>query len=203
MKTTGFSGLVCVALTLFALPATAQTPDGMTPADEGMCDVLADATPGLYGLCVGMCEAQDCEAELNPFTGEVEFDPSCSPSSEELLANYNRMAGPSDPRMPCVKTSCPCWTEAEIDNISGRKIYGISYDRCLLGETHAGLFGASTDGGGWELAYVLDDEYHGLMCQSIQTNPLTVREDRSVSADEFSVCQQSVIDECESRGIAP
>ncbi len=200
MKTTRFSGLLCVVLAMFALPATAQTPDGVTPANEEMCDVLVDATPGLYGLCVAMCEAQDCEAELNPFTGEVEFDPSCKPSAEHLLANYNKKAGPSDPRMPCVKVACPCWTEAEIDNISGRTIGDKSFDSCLLGESYSGLFGASADGGGWESAYVLNDRRKGLMCQSIQTNPSTIRE-QPVSADEFSVCRQSVIDECASRGI--
>jgi len=195
MKTTGFSGLVCVVLAMFALPATAQTPDGMTPAEEGMCDVLSDATPGLYGLCVGMCEAQDCEAEINPSTGLVDFNPSCNPSSEQLLANYNKLRGPTDPRMPCVKTACPCWTEAEIDKIAGSQ-----YDSCLLGESYSGLFGASTDGGGWEVAYALDDRRNGLMCISFQTNPSIDRE-QTISADDFSVCQQSVIDECISRGL--
>ena len=36
--------------------ASAQTPDGETPANEGACDVLLGATPGLYGLCVAFCE---------------------------------------------------------------------------------------------------------------------------------------------------
>lgn len=199
MKTTGFSGLVCVALAMFALPATAQTPDGMTPAEDGMCDVLTDATPGLYGLCVGMCEAQDCEAELNPFTGKVDFDPSCNPSSEQLLANYNRLAGPSDPGMPCVKIACPCWTEAEMENIAGGEIRDRPFDRCLLGETFSGLFGISTDGGDWEQAYALEGS-KGPVCISIQTNPSTTRQ-RSISADELSVCQQSVIDECNARDL--
>ena len=40
-------------------PVLAQTPDGETPSMEGVCDSLFDASPGLYGLCVAYCEAQD------------------------------------------------------------------------------------------------------------------------------------------------
>jgi len=48
-------------------PAMDQTPDGETPANEGVCDALqADGTTkGLYGLCVAFCEAQDAEATWN------------------------------------------------------------------------------------------------------------------------------------------
>ena len=38
----------------------AQTPDGLPPANEGVCDSLQMAKPGLYGLCVAYCEALDC-----------------------------------------------------------------------------------------------------------------------------------------------
>ena len=37
----------------------AQTPDGETPANQGVCDEVLGATPGLYGLCIAYCEAQD------------------------------------------------------------------------------------------------------------------------------------------------
>lgn len=195
MKTTGFTGLLCIALAAFALPAAAQTPDGITPANEGICDPLADATPGLQGLCIAMCEAQDCEPELNPITNEVEFNPSCSPASKQLLANYNKIATASDPAMPCVKVSCPCWTETELDGIGGQ-----STDICTLYNNDTGLSGASTDGGGWEWARVSVDLKYGPICSSFQTNPETFRE-KPVSSDAFKVCQQSIVDECESRGI--
>ena len=54
-----------LALTLVFLGAgnvaSAQTPDGETPAEEQVCDPLrADGvTKGLYGLCVAFCEAHD------------------------------------------------------------------------------------------------------------------------------------------------
>ncbi len=43
--------------------ATASTPDGETPANEGVCDVLKmdGIHQGLYGLCVAYCEAQDLD----------------------------------------------------------------------------------------------------------------------------------------------
>ena len=202
MKTLRFSGLMYVALAMCVLPAAAQTPDGITPANEGICDPLTDATPGLYGLCVAMCEAQDCEAELDPNTGEVVYDASCKPSSRQLLGNYNKIAGPSDPRMPCVTVACPCWTEAQLDDVGGRRIGDFSFDRCLLGDTYAGLWGSAVDGSGGEVAYVLYDTKQGLMCLRRETTPPTYLE-RSIGADAFEVCQQAVIDECTSRGITP
>ena len=198
MKMSGLSGLVCVALAIFALPAAAQTPDGMTPAEEGMCDVLNDATPGLKGLCVAMCEAQDCEAELNPDTGAVEFNPSCNPSSERLLANYNRKKVPEDPRMPCVQVACPCWTEAEMENIAGGVL-----DQCFVGDTWSQLLGNSTEKG-FEMASAEDHFRKGLRCNTSQSNSSIERE-RSFSSDEYDVydvCRQSVIDQCIARGLA-
>jgi hypothetical protein len=198
---------MCVALALFALPASAQVPGQSTPATLGLCDGLADATPGLQGLCVAMCEAQACEAELDPATDDVVFNPSCNASAPQLLANYDRKRGPSDPRMPCVKVACPCWTEAEIENIGGGMVGDRLIDSCSLdpvGESWAGLFGVSTDGGGWEQAYALD--VNEAMCISIQTDPSDVTSasttrQKSLSADEYLVCQQSVVDQCKSRGL--
>ncbi len=53
--------LVIVFALGFAGVAVAQTPDGETPANEGVCDELLIATPGLYGLCVAYCEALECD----------------------------------------------------------------------------------------------------------------------------------------------
>ncbi len=195
MKTTHFTGLVCVALAMFALPAAAQARDGMTPAKNTMCDPLADATPGLYGLCVAMCEAQACEATLDPDTGEVTFDESCNPSAERILANYNKKASPSDPQMPCVTIACPCWSEPGIDNIGGGRNGGSASDTCMVRDSFAGLFGPSADGGGTELAYAYADR-----CVSVQTNPYTFKE-KPVGAEESATCRESVIDEIASRGL--
>ena len=79
--------------------ALAETPDGETPANEGVCDELVGATPGLYGLCVAYCEAQD----LDEF-GEQK------PSNDRLLAVYDKKRKAGDPDMPCRQAPCLCWS---------------------------------------------------------------------------------------------
>ncbi|BAU48052.1 hypothetical protein SVA_1490 [Sulfurifustis variabilis] len=97
-----FSALITVSA-----PSMATTPDGETPANEGVCDVVKGGTPGLYGLCVAYCEAQDLD-----IVGDKEAP------SNKILANYRKKMQAGDPDMPCVKVPCPCWTEAELANIS-------------------------------------------------------------------------------------
>lgn len=100
----------------------AQTRDGQTPASEDICNDLKSSTPGLYGLCVAFCEAQDIgELDVNdPFLlGNKPADP-------KLLDLYNRKKQPNDPDMPCVKIDdpnypdCPCWSQEELDKIFTR-----------------------------------------------------------------------------------
>ncbi len=97
------------------LPILAQgTPDGKTPANEGVCNDLVLATPGLYGLCVAFCEAQDCEpnfSAMDPFQ-------NCRPSNPKLLKIYNRRKRPNDPPMPCFLPQCPCFNEQEVREIT-------------------------------------------------------------------------------------
>jgi len=101
-----------ISLSMLGLTAVASPPN------EGVCDELVGTTPGLYGLCVAFCEAQDCEATYDPVTDTVDFDDSCRPSSPKVLDNFNKRAGVGGPPMPCVnitENECPCWTEAEIN----------------------------------------------------------------------------------------
>jgi hypothetical protein len=105
--------LLLLGLALFATPdAYAQvTPDGEIPANEGVCDELRGGTPGLFGLCNGFCEAQDCEATLDEATGEVTFGDNCRKSAPLLLGVYNNLVQPGEPAMPCVtivEVRCPC-----------------------------------------------------------------------------------------------
>lgn len=95
MRTLIFSVFLSIACTFTGSAAIAQTRDGVTPAEESVCDALkADGvTKGLYGLCVAYCEAEA--------------------HSENVLENYNRKRAEDDPEMPCVEpptASCPCWT---------------------------------------------------------------------------------------------
>lgn len=111
-KNTLFNMTVAALLTGLAMmsgSAVAQTPDGSTPANEGVCNVLQapGVSPGLYGLCVAYCEAQDLDS----------FDKE--PPNAKILANYNKRKLTGDPAMPCVKSPCPCWSGAEMAAITG------------------------------------------------------------------------------------
>ena len=82
------------------------------PSAGGVCDPLKGGTPGLYGLCVAYCEAQDLGDPAKAEGKESAF---------HLLASYERKRGPGDPDMPCLsdptrevppapQADCPCWT---------------------------------------------------------------------------------------------
>ena len=88
---------VIMAGATFTSVAVAQTPDGETPANEGVCDSLQGATPGLFGLCNAYCEAQDLDT----------FDKN--PPNDRILANYRKKMKAGDPDMPCIQVPCPCW----------------------------------------------------------------------------------------------
>lgn len=125
MKTILHSLLVTlfVALPLLGPSVQAQTPDGETPANEGICDDLqADGiTKGLYGLCVAFCEAQDVTDESDPVTDEELDAIANSAPSGKILANYNKKKKDTDPGMPCIVTEgvCPCWSAEELASIDG------------------------------------------------------------------------------------
>lgn len=85
--------------------AVAVTPDGITPANEGICSDLQGATPGLYGLCVAYCEAQDLDT-----MGK-------EPPNTKILENYNKKKRLGDPDMPCVSPNYGCFTQADLDAI--------------------------------------------------------------------------------------
>jgi hypothetical protein len=74
------STFVCIpAFAFLTGAALAQTPDGQTPVNEGVCDELMESgiTKGLFGLCVAFCEAQDCDGD-----GGGELPGSCQHSAE-------------------------------------------------------------------------------------------------------------------------
>ena len=99
------AALIAVLLMAFIghsrLALAEATPDGVTPANEGVCDDLQGTTKGLYGLCVAYCEAQDLDM----------FDKQ--PPSVKILENYRRKMRAGDPDMPCVQ----CVTTPELDEM--------------------------------------------------------------------------------------
>ena len=72
---------LCVSVlgAFVAISSMARTPDGVTPAEETVCDGLVGAA---FGLCNAYCEAQDCDI----------LDPQRE-SCELLRENFERITG--------------------------------------------------------------------------------------------------------------
>lgn len=191
MKTTFYQQIVkALRLAVLALLASmamnnvmAATPDGTTPANEGACNGLkvSGITPSLYGLCVAYCEAQD----LDTFDKE--------PPSTKILDNYNKRKLASDPAMPCVKPSCPCWTGAEIASISAD---GLSA-ACLSGTNKLSIIDNSPQNHSAEADTTVGRE----RCRYIDLNvsPATVR-NFTITPAEALACYTDVQAACQSTG---
>ena len=123
-----------VVLAAFFGVGLAQTSDGETPAEEGVCDILQGGTPGLYGLCVAFCEAHDCEPDpssLDPLA-------DCKPASLKILAAYdNKKQEGVDPNMPCTETCC--FSQAEADAVSDLLLGGCYTDCRFEAVTTSGI----------------------------------------------------------------
>ena len=192
----GMISLVFAALSLFGPAVLAQTPDTETPANEGVCDDLMGGTPGLYGLCVAFCEAQDCEATYDEASGTFEFGSTCKTSNIKLLEKYNQHKGPADPEMPCVTTAaseCQCWTDVELYGLAPFETSFCNErspsDWALVGRTLAP----------WKLEYAQatpsDCLYYGS-----DANGKLVNRYQSLGADKAGACIRSLKTECSYRG---
>lgn len=170
--------------------ATAQTPDGETPANEDVCDGLIGATPGLYGLCVAFCEAQDCEPD---FSLDDPFE-NCNPSGQKILERYNARKQENEPDMPCLQTPCPCWNSDEVTATLDPPI--IALENCFSGGGNDQWLQATADlttyVAGMQTAvgedfrvctFVLRDEEFG-------TN---ISRAFSITAEEYDICNADVI----------
>lgn len=107
---------IALALLFVGSGAAQGTPDGITPANEGICDSLQGGTPSLFGLCTAFCEAQDFADPNQPITQEQIDQWEEERGSAKTLTKYNQRKQPGDPDMPCVvvQEACPCWTEVEL-----------------------------------------------------------------------------------------
>jgi hypothetical protein len=159
----------------------ASTPDGETPANEGVCDALKvdGITKGLYGLCVAYCEAQDLD--------QVEKEPP----STKILENYNKKKTASDPDMPCVASPCPCWTSEQLASITADGIAA----SCLPGTGSLRII----DNG--DLHYALANTDRNI-CTYVDTNtvPITVNV-QSTTEQEAQSCYAAVQQACTSVGL--
>ena len=188
--------LLFLSLSVFGPLAAAATPDDAPPANESVCDQLIGGTPGLYGLCVAFCEAQDCQATYDEATGVLEFDPACKASDPALLARYNRRKGPTDPNMPCVTVSsndCQCWT--------GDELYGLATLQTSYCNENApsswALIGSTL--APWQLEFAQATPTQ-CMFYGADLNGNLVSRYQSLGAGQAGVCVESLRQECSYRG---
>jgi hypothetical protein len=97
-----------------------RTPDGLTPAEEDVCDDLKNGTPGLYGLCVAFCEAHDSDC-VPDYSLENPYR-DCKKRDRNILDKYRQKMGDGDPDMPCLPSAgedpefaCPCWNQEDLE----------------------------------------------------------------------------------------
>ena len=198
--------LSLIGATLFCSTAAAQTSEEETPAEEGVCDDLLLATPGLYGLCVAFCEVQDCELSINAVTGEIlESGPNCLPSSLTLLDTYNRRRGIDDPAMPCVnEVTCPCWSDADIElpNFPDNPV--CTADGQFLALTSG--WGLGTEGAfvnSYEISCPDGKPCGGTVRACFYGRPFPMMHWTDIDQLEYDVCAASIVNECSSRGLWP
>lgn len=107
----------------FGVSANSQTPDGMTPAEEEVCDGLEGAA---YGLCNAYCEAMDCDG-LEPQASEK----ACF----KVLEKFENKTG--EPMPPCQISVCSdqviqqCNAETIFCNGRYQCSHGIRGGRCV------------------------------------------------------------------------
>ena len=161
--------------------AQADRPSAAS-ANEGVCDVLAGASPSLESLCVNYCEARDC----------VNSDDS---ECDNLLANYDRHRGAGDPEMPCL-VSCPCYTTADIRN------HPADLNNCIQW-TDPSIFSALIDEttvNGVGAGINVSGEFYSCLYSDF-TEGSAVVDLRIVSPDEARVCVDLVDAEIAARGL--
>jgi hypothetical protein len=119
-------GAVSVAAlaALYVAPAAAQTPDGLPPALETVCDMESGAA---FGWCNAYCEAMDCDLanDNDPATEPKASATACS----KVRTKFQQQTGRD---MPC-EVSCPCTDNPEAFPVWAAYLAGdATGDYCLL-----------------------------------------------------------------------
>lgn len=164
----------------FAGHTIASTPDGETPANEGVCDTLKGYTPGLYGLCVAYCEAQDLD-----LVGDKETP------NNKILANYRKKMKAGDPDMPCIQVPCPCWNAEQLANVGVTAV-----PSCNINTSVATV---SVVQPGTNQRAVADTQSN--VCRftdTLATPRISLRFD--ITAEEAQSCYNQIVDKCAALG---
>lgn len=154
----------------------ASTPDGETPANEGVCDVLQGGSPGLYGLCVAYCEAQDLDLVGDKKT-----------PNNRILANYRKKMKAGDPDMPCLQVPCPCWSADQLANVgtTAMPTCNISGNNAMVSLVQPGVAQRA----------VADTDANVCRFTDTTTVPrISVRFD--ISAEESQSCYTQIVNKC-------
>ena len=179
---------LCSVLAMFGLiammglstPTLATTPDGETPANEGVCNVLHGGTPGLYGLCVAYCEAQDLD-----LIGDKEVP------NTKILANYRKKMREGDLDMPCIQVPCPCWNADQLANVGA-----ISSPTCNVSTTVAQVRVLSTG-----ISQQATADLNANICRFVDTTTLPRTSLRfAISHEEAQSCYNQVANKCTALG---
>ena len=180
-----FGFALFVALAAISGSANAITPDGETPANEGVCDPLQGGTSGLYGLCVAYCEAQDLNTLDN------------NPPSLRILANYNKKKLASDINMPCVSPQYSCFNQDELNSI-------ITTNQCQRYTDNSGsVIQYGVQDGSLNDHFVKVDTRAAASCVyvDITVAPSIVRTQFTIDAAQAQAAHDAINNKCVSLGL--
>ena len=189
-----------------------ETPaNTQATAKKQVCDVVKGGTPGLYGLCVSYCVAQDLPHELPT----AESIAALTPPARSILTNYNNKKKDTDPAMPClaaasepkdepvVVNNCLAWTNAELASIgatagsttyndkgTGYFLYDAEKATAINPDRQAFLYAAVNYS-------TLNNQYIGTFKHSIKTDgalTLNVNRVTDLTFAEYEACKQAIVD---------
>jgi len=178
---------ICAGMALlltFSTAVQAQTPDGLTPAVETVCDVYEGA---LFGLCNAYCEAIDCG---DPNVRAA--DRACS----RIQANFFKKSGgeliPEDCQTVDVDDECPCFTTASITAIGGDCV-GFEDSGAFEGSSsYLETFYMTADGFNEYDWAVYGDSTDGYGCM-LGPDPDVLSTD-SITLDEANLCWTAIVE---------
>jgi len=176
--------LILAGIAVGSSTASAQST-AEAAGDAGICDALADATPGLRGICVAYCERLDCS---NPD----------SPECAALRSIYDRRRQTGDPDLPCLPI-CPCFALSDLLD------HPVELDTCEIGGS-----GGQAWAGAWDSATSIQGcgtfsstefgDFAQCRFQNTVVDPPDTRFAR-ISQEEAAICRAIVAEFVAARGL--